>query len=121
MDWIFIVITLVLLLAYIFLRRKGQISAGAALAYLERGALLIDVRSSAEYSAGHLKGAINIPIPQIDSEIGKQVKDKDQVILLHCQSGTRSGFAKNRLNALGYTQVYNLGSYERAAHIVNRG
>ena len=119
MDWIIVVVTLVLLLGYIFLRRKGQISAEAAAAHLKQGALLIDVRSSAEYSAGHVKGAINMPVQQIDSLVGSQVKDKDQVILLHCQSGTRSSMAKNQLSALGYTRVYNLGSYQRAAHIVS--
>jgi len=121
MDWIIVAITLALLFAYIFLRRKDQISAEAAVAHLKNGALLIDVRNPAEYSTGHLKGAINVPLQQIDSLIGSQVKDKDQVILLHCQSGMRSGMAKNRLNALGYTRVYNLGSYQRAAHIVGRG
>lgn len=121
MDWIIVAITLALLLAYMFLRRSGQISAEAAVAHLKSGALLIDVRTPAEYSTGHVNGAINMPLQQLDSLIGSQVKDKDQVILLHCQSGARSGMAKNRLQALGYTQVYNLGSYERAAHIINRG
>jgi len=120
MDWIIGVVTLVLLVAYIFLRRKGQISADAAVAHIKNGALFIDVRSPAEYNAGHLKGSINMPVQQIDSLIGSRVKDKDQVILLHCQSGARSGMAKNRLSALGYTQVYDVGSYERAADIVNR-
>ena len=120
MDWIILAITLALLIAYISLRRKGQISADQAVAHLKSGALLIDVRSPAEYSTGHLKGAINIPLQEIDSRIGGHVKDKNQVLLLHCQSGTRSGTAKNQLNALGYTGAYNLGSYDRAAHIVNR-
>jgi phage shock protein E len=120
MDWIILAITLILFLAYIFLRRKGQISADAAVAYLKQGALLVDVRTPAEYSTGHLKGAINMPLQQVDSLIGSQAKDKDQVILLHCQSGSRSGVARNRLNALGYARVYNLGSYDRAAHIVSR-
>jgi phage shock protein E len=120
MDWIIAAITLILLLAYAFLRRTGQISAEAAVAHLRNGALVIDVRNPAEYSSGHLKGAINMPVQQIDSLIASQVKDKDQVILLHCQSGMRSGMAKNRLSALGYTRVYNLGSYQRAAHIVGR-
>ncbi len=120
MDWIIVLITLILLLAYVFLRRKGQISADQAVAQLKHGAMLIDVRSPAEFSSGHLQGAINMPVQQIESLIADQVKDKNRVILLHCQSGMRSGAARNRLNALGYTQVFNLGSYERAARIINR-
>ena len=119
MDWIIVAITVILLVAYIFLRRKGQISAETAIAYLKQGAIVIDVRNPAEYSTGHLKGAINIPLPQIDSLIVSEIKDKNQVLLLHCQSGARSGMAKNRLDALGYTRVFNLGSYDRAAHIIN--
>jgi rhodanese-related sulfurtransferase len=42
------------------------------------------------------------------------------VILLHCQSGMRSGVAKKKLNALGYSNAYNLGSYGRAAEIVGK-
>jgi len=120
-DWIIVFITFVLLIAYIFLRRKGQISAELAAAHLRNGAVLMDVRSPAEYDSGHLKGAINLPVQQIDARIGGLIKDKNQVILLHCQTGDRSSTAQKRLIALGYTQVHNLGSYERAAHIVNRG
>jgi phage shock protein E len=120
MDWILIAVTLALFIAYVFLRRQGQISVEAAAAHLQNGALLIDVRSPAEYAAGHLSPAINLPLPQIESLISTRVHDKNQVLLLHCQSGTRSGVAKNKLNALGYTRVYNLGSYDRAARILNR-
>ena len=120
MDWILIAVTIALFIAYMFLRRKGQISSEAAAACLERGALLIDVRSPAEYATGHLPQAINMPLPQIESLIGATATDKNHVLLLHCQSGSRSAEAKDKLNALGYTRVYNLGSYDRAARILNR-
>ena len=117
MDWILAAVTVALFIAYIFLRRKGQISAEAAVELLRRGALLIDVRSPAEYDTGHLPQAINMPVAEIGSLIGSKASDKDQVLLLHCQNGMRSGVAKNKLNALGYTHAYNLGSYDRAARI----
>ena len=120
MDWIIVAITVILLIAYIFLRRKNQISAETAIAYLKHGAMLIDVRTAAEYELAHLEGARNLPLPQIDSLIVEQVPDRNQVLLLHCQSGARSGVAKNRLIALGYANTYNLGSYDRAAHILER-
>jgi rhodanese-related sulfurtransferase len=47
------------------------------------------------------------------------VKDKSQVVLLHCQTGARSNEACRRLKALGYAKAFNLGSYERAAQIVS--
>lgn len=120
MDWIIVAITVILLVAYIFLRRKNQVSAQTAIAYVKQGAVVIDLRSPAEYASGHVKAAINIPLPQIDSLIAIQVPDKDQVLLLHCQSGARSAAATGRLNALGYRHAHNLGSYTRAAHIIDR-
>lgn len=120
MDWILLAVTIALFIAYMFLRRKGQISADTAAACLQQGALLIDVRSPAEYATGHLPLAINIPLPQIESLIATHVEDKNHVVLLHCQTGSRSAVAKNKLNALGYTRVYNLGSYDRAARILPR-
>jgi phage shock protein E len=120
MDWIIFTVTLVLLLAYIFLRRKGQITADAAVACLKQGAVLIDVRTPVEFERGHPRNAINIPVEEIEQRIAQRVEDKHRAILLYCQSGTRSSVAKNRLNALGYTQVHNLGSYDRAMHIVER-
>jgi rhodanese-related sulfurtransferase len=46
------------------------------------------------------------------------VQDKNQVLLLHCQSGMRSGVASKRLKRLGYAKAFNLGSYSRAARLV---
>jgi phage shock protein E len=96
----------------------GQISVAAAAEHLKHGALVIDVRSPAEFSSAHLRQAINMPLPEIEQLIAGQVKDKNQVLLLHCQSGGRSGAAKKKLAALGYAEAYNLGSYDRAARIV---
>ena len=118
MDWIILAVAVALLAAYLFLRHKGQVSAEDAAEHLKRGALIIDVRSPVEYAAGHLPRAINIPLPQVESLTPSKVKDKNQVLLLHCESGMRSGVAKTKLNALGYANVYNLGSYSRAARIL---
>jgi rhodanese-related sulfurtransferase len=59
-----------------------------------------------------------MPLDQVETLVPLRVKDKNQVLLLHCQSGGRSGVAKKKLASLGYTQAYNLGSYDRAARIV---
>jgi phage shock protein E len=80
--------------------------------------MVIDVRTAAEFSAGHLPRAINIPLSEVKELTPRRVKDKDRVLLLHCQSGARSASAKKILTAMGYTHAFNLGSYERAARIV---
>lgn len=103
---------------FVLLKRLGQIPAKAARAHLKNGALLIDVRSPGEFNSGHLPSAINLPLDEIAAALPRRVKDKNQVLLLHCLSGRRSGMAKSRLKSLGYTNVFNLGSYHRASHIV---
>lgn len=118
MNWTAICIILAVFLAFFLLKRAGQISSKEALAHLKSGALVIDVRTPSEFSSGHLPSAINIPLDQIEIALPRRVKDKSQVLLLHCQSGMRSGVAKKKLKALGYKNVYNLGSYGRAAEIV---
>ena len=69
---------------------------------------LIDVRSNQEYEEGHLDGAINISIYNIEKQIGNYVKNKTDIIILYCSSGGRSREAKRILENLGYEEVYNL-------------
>jgi phage shock protein E len=113
-------IILAVLTAFILLKRANQISSKEALAHLKRGALVIDVRTPSEFSSGHLPSAINLPLDQIETALPRRVKDKSQVLLLHCQSGMRSGVAQKKMKALGYSNAYNMGSYGRAAEIVSK-
>jgi rhodanese-related sulfurtransferase len=98
--------------------QSSQISPEDAQAYLKNGALVIDVRAPEEFSAGHLPNAMNIPLQQIESGVSLPLKYKKQVLLLHCKSGMRSAKATRLLIGLGYTNVFNLGSYSRAEQIV---
>ncbi|MBS1647007.1 MAG: rhodanese-like domain-containing protein [Bacteroidetes bacterium] len=77
---------------------------------IEKGAVIIDVRTKGEYAGGHLNNSINIPLNQL-AEVSKKVKNKEQVIITCCASGMRSASAKVSLKAQGYTQVYNGGSW----------
>jgi len=70
--------------------------------------IIIDVRSRREFSEGHMNGAINIPIPDINKTIEKQIANKESKILVCCQYGVRSKKAAKILEDLGYTQIYNL-------------
>ena len=90
------------------------------LAYLKQGALVIDVRSPGEFAAGHLAGAINVPLDQLEAALPQRVRDKNQVLLLQCASGTRSSLAKSKLRGMGYPNAFNLGSYGRAEGIVSQ-
>lgn len=82
---------------------------------IKEGALIIDVRSSAEFASGHVEGSLNIPLQQLanrtrDLETGKTV-------LLCCASGTRSGMAVAILKGKGFKKVINAGSWSNLASI----
>ncbi len=119
MHWTTACILVGFILVFYWLRQRGQISAKDARAHLENGALVIDVRTSGEFNSGHLPKAINLPLDEIEAKLPRRVKDKSQALLLHCQSGMRSGMAKKKLKSLGYVNAFNLGSYGRAARVVN--
>ena len=104
----------------IVLKRTGQIPAKEALDLLRHGALVIDVRSPAEFNSGHLAEAINLPLGEVATALPARVKNKNQVLLLHCASGMRSGLAQKQLRRLGYVNVFNLGSYGRAESILRQ-
>ena len=70
--------------------------------------LVIDVRTSDEFKYNHLKDAINIPMQNICEKIGRYAKSKNDIIIVYCEYGGRSKKAFNKLQKLGYTNVYNL-------------
>lgn len=78
---------------------------------VEEGAIILDVRTKAEYSSGHIKGSVNIPVNNLPSSLGK-LKHKDKPVITCCASGMRSASAKNILRSKGYEQVYNGGSWQ---------
>ena len=119
MNWTMIFIVAGAIAAVLIFRPLLFISPDAARKYLEQGALVVDVRDAGEYRAGHLPNAVNIPLGELQRSLPRQVKDKNQVLLLHCLSGTRSGIAKKQIENMGHQNVYNLGSYRRAEKIVS--
>ncbi len=118
MNWTDILIAVAILAAFLIYRRAGLISIKEAQSYLKSGAMVIDVRTAGEFVAGHLPIAVNLPVSEIETNLSRRVKDKNQVLLLHCQSGARSGVAKRKLIALGCPNAFNMGSYTRAERIV---
>ncbi len=118
-GWVIYCVVLAGMVALIVMRRAGQIPAKEAAEYVKDGAIIVDVRSPEEFSSGHLSQAFNMPLDGIEGTLPNKIKDRSQVILVHCQTGLRSKKAKDRLNQIGYKQVFDLGSYERAFKIVS--
>ncbi len=118
MDWTILIVAVVVVIASLLIKRMSFVSEEIARQHLTNGALVIDVRSPEEFRSGNVRGAINIPLAELGASLPRRVKDKNQVLLVHCLSGGRSGIAKHQLKGLGYTNVFNLGSYGRAKQIV---
>lgn len=70
--------------------------------------IVIDVRSKQEFLEGHLTGAINIPLNEVENKIENKVMDKNAIIIVYCQYGARSKKAQDKLKNMGYKNVYNL-------------
>ncbi|HUH27517.1 rhodanese-like domain-containing protein [Gelidibacter sp.] len=77
---------------------------------LKEGGIIVDVRSKAEFSGGHIKGSKNIPLPSLSANLNL-LKNKDKPVITCCASGMRSASAKNLLKSKGFTKVYNGGSW----------
>ena len=79
---------------------------------IDDGALLVDVRTPAEFAAGHLDGALNIPLDQIVDRKAELGSDLDRSIVLYCRTGHRSGLAEKALEGVGFTHLLNGGGYK---------
>ena len=118
MNWSIAIIAGIVFVAFFAWKRLSIVSAEVARKQLAEGAVVIDVRSPEEFRSGHVPNAVNIPLGELRESLPRRVKDKSQVLLLHCLSGGRSGIAKQQIKGMGYQNVFNLGSYGRARQIV---
>jgi phage shock protein E len=83
---------------------------------IEKGAFLVDVREPGEFAGGTAKGAINIPLGSVASQLEK-FKGKEHIVVF-CRSGNRSGQAKNILEQNGFKNVVNGGTWEQVNQLV---
>jgi rhodanese-related sulfurtransferase len=74
----------------------------------DKGNAILDVRTSREYAAGHLAGALNLDIHSPDFEKKAGEIGKDKTCLVYCASGVRSVKACKVLGQLGFVKIYNL-------------
>ncbi|HEY1113499.1 MAG TPA: rhodanese-like domain-containing protein [Chitinophagaceae bacterium] len=76
---------------------------------IENGAVVLDVRTKAEYDAGHIKGSKHIPLDRIKTQV-EGIRKLNKPVITVCRSGSRSAMAKNILSSAG-VEVYNGGSW----------
>ena len=75
---------------------------------LDRGAVIVDVRTKGEYSSGHIRGSVNIPLDRLSDQMKKLQKNKP--VITCCASGMRSASAKGMLQSKGF-EVVNGGAW----------
>lgn len=81
-------------------------------------ALVLDVREAAEFGQGHILGARNVPLADLDRRIGEFEKHKARPVIIACATGNRSTNAMTVLRRHGFGSVYNLsgglGAWQQA-------
>lgn len=87
-----------------------EINIDTAVAHINAGSLIVDVREPFEFEAAHLPGAVNIPRGVIEFKIGDHptLSNKGAEILLYCKTGGRSVLAAFNLQRMGYTRITSL-------------
>ncbi|BDF58603.1 hypothetical protein CE91St36_14200 [Christensenellaceae bacterium] len=70
---------------------------------------IVDVRTPGEYAERHLENALNVPNEEIADTPPEKLADKDARLIVYCRTGIRSKQASDKLVAMGYTNVFDMG------------
>jgi molybdopterin/thiamine biosynthesis adenylyltransferase/rhodanese-related sulfurtransferase len=86
--------------------RIDEVEPAVVREQMSNGAVVVDVRETEEFAAGHIPGAKHVPKSYLESRIEGAVPDRSQHVILYCQSGNRSAWAaRTLLEDLGYEHV----------------
>ena len=96
------------LLLPVLMQGKGLNPAEAVLLMNREKAMVIDVCEPGEFAAGHIAGARNVPLAQLEAQLPGVVKNKATPVILVCQAGVRSGRALAVVRKLGYENAQSL-------------
>jgi rhodanese-related sulfurtransferase len=112
-NWMWISIALVSGTMLVWPVLQGAAATGlnpaAAVQLINREkAVVVDVCEPAEFAAGHVVGARNIPLGELEAKLAGQIKNKATPLILVCQSGARSGRAVAIAKKLGFEQAQSL-------------
>ncbi len=106
----YVLAILAVIAAFVFLRGAGSNDRSEAVALVRSGeAVLIDVRTAGEFASGHLDGAKNLPVHELEARRA-ELPATDRPVVVYCRSGTRSARAKRVLEGFGHTRVLDAGA-----------
>ena len=69
------------------------------------GATFVDVRTDREWAGGHVKGAIHIPVKELDAAAAAKLPDRNLPVVTYCAAGPRAAKGAAILRKLGYQNV----------------
>ena len=110
-NWMLILVALTsgaALLWPVLSQGQGLNVAEAVLLMNRDKAVVIDVCEPGEYAAGHINGARNVPLAQLEAQLPNVVKSKTAAVILVCQAGARSGRALAVARKMGYENAQSL-------------
>lgn len=105
MKWLFKLSVFITFLS--FNACNGQVNKSQE---FNKNAFLVDVRTPEEFAQGSVKGAINIPLNELENQIQK-FEGKDTIVVF-CRSGSRAATAQDILENKGFKNVINGGSWQ---------
>ena len=107
------VIIVLMFLLCVFTNSHGQQRIAPETAYqmmqTSNDFILLDVRTVGEFQARHIRGAILIPVNELENRAESELPDKNALIFVYCQAGRRSANAASILAGKGYTRVFDIG------------
>ncbi len=110
-NWMLLLVALTsggALLLPVLMQGKGLNPAEAVLLMNREKAVVIDVCEPGEFANGHIAGARNVPLAQLEAQLPGVVKNKATPVILVCQAGVRSGRALSVVRKLGYENAQSL-------------
>lgn len=122
-----VILLIILIVAYLVYKQTPQehlpmvdvhmpLPASSTSVSQTENVLYVDVRTSEEFAAGSVKGAVNIPLDEIQSRLD-EFQNKEKIVVF-CRSGNRSSQAKSILDKAGIKNVVNGGSWQEVAKTI---
>ncbi len=91
--------------------KPGVVDANTARKLAAAGVKVVDVRTPAEFAAGHVPGAVNIPYDEMARRHG-EIGPPSTPVLIYCRTGHRSGIAGQTLREKGFTRLFDLQRWD---------
>jgi rhodanese-related sulfurtransferase len=109
---VFALVASFLLVLFTELRRKAggmlAVVPTEAVKLINNDAMVLDLRSAESFSRGHIAGARNVPMDELDGHMEKLAKFRNKPVVAVCDAGITSSKAVNALRNSGFESVYNL-------------